>query len=265
MKSLTFIFCFCLCLNLSFSQTTYLTQANLYKENVRQLTVNNDGCVLYSNNEYGDKSFRIAQLDNSGNVVWRKNFNTTQSDNIGDAIVLSNNHHVVTGSTVFNATHGYSLFVSEIDENGNVVWANKYLSNYHVLGVSIVKYGNFYYVLGNIQNTELALLKLDLLGNIVFAKTLKQTGVNLESCKLLTMKNSSDIIIVATRSVAANFQTNLLSMIRCNNGGNIIWSKFYMYTGIVRDVVIDLQNNILYQQLIRRKVPAFLSSIKMAY
>jgi len=163
------------------------------------------GSVVYNLSSNGHRDIFILKLDGNGNFVWAKSMGSSASD-WGYSIAIDNLGNVFTtgwfcytvdfdpGSGVHNLTSigsSYNIFISKLDVNGNFVWAKSIgsINDDRGFSIAIDDSGNVY-TTGCFENTvdfnpgsgvynltsngdyDIYILKLDVNGNFVWAKTM---------------------------------------------------------------------------------------------
>ena len=90
----------------------------------------------------------LIRLDDTGNIIWQKVYNTNEQENARDMIIDEDGGYVICGSTAINSSNGYyDAMIMKTDSSGNL------LSNFLVgiptedeTAVSFLKNGNGNYV-----------------------------------------------------------------------------------------------------------------------
>ncbi|MBC8047954.1 MAG: hypothetical protein H7Y00_14245, partial [Fimbriimonadaceae bacterium] len=142
---------------------------------------------------YGLDDFWIAKLDNSGNLIWEKNYGGTGEDDPRTAIETEDGGFIIAGVSNSNdfdisGTHGnYDSWVIKIDSLGNLLWQKCYggsgndgfstirktLDGNYILGGSSTSIdGDLTEHMGSDGIYDGWLVKIDAVGNLLWQKSL---------------------------------------------------------------------------------------------
>ncbi|MBN8582808.1 MAG: hypothetical protein J0L96_19240, partial [Anaerolineae bacterium] len=228
----------------------------------------------------------VTKLDGNGDFIWAKGFGSTSEEYAGGIEVGESGNVFVTGNFdgtvdfnpdagVFNLTSSfYDIFVSTLDSNGQFLWAAR-------VGGSGIEEGNDIaldsadniYVVGNYQNTvdfnpkgdnfylssngqwDSYVLKLDQLGNFMWARTLGSAGDDFALNIILDSNNNLYIAGDFTNTVDFNPGTgtyNLTSAggydaytVKLKSNGNFVWARSVggSTNDLASGIALDSSNN----------------------
>ena len=124
----------------------------------------------------GRNDLYLIRLDNTGNMVWQKNFGglNNNSDDHGESVILTNDGNIlaVGGSNAFGTE--YQHYIVKTDMDGNLVWEKTVSTNTYESKSKVFEVPNGYIIGGNrgvYPNEEYCALKIDLNGNILWDST----------------------------------------------------------------------------------------------
>ena len=205
----------------------------------------------------------VAKLDNSGNVVWTENFNSTSlesislsfdidSDEVGNTYTTGFFSGTVNFGDISLTSVGISdAFVTKLDNNGNVIWAEQIedagLGVDFGLRVSSDNVGNTY-VTGiknagtetdifdiSVDSTSVEgegfIAKLDSSGNLVWTENFDSTSLSLGSDIATDKVGNSYVVGTFLDDVTLGSQTFLSSgdtdifVTKLDSDGNLEWSQ----------------------------------------
>ena len=249
------------------------------------ITVDFDpGIGVFNLSNLGGQDIFILKLDNGGNFVWAKQFGNSNSVEEGNSIAIDVSGNVYTtgffqgtmdfdpGAGVFNLSATPGAFVSKLDMNGNFVLAKEIssargqtvkldASNNIFIGGHFSGTGDFdpsisVYNLTSFGSNDVFVLKLNSIGNFVFAKQLG--GTSTDEGWGLDLDNAGNIIIAGAFQGTSDFDPgagvfNLISSgsmdcyaCKLSSIGNFVWAKAWGSTGFDRvwSITTDVVNNI---------------------
>jgi hypothetical protein len=145
------------------------------------VTTNDNGSLyvtLYEvTNEIGEYEYywRFIKTDAYGSILWNKSLAKKEYDNMKSIIENPDGSYLTIGRTTY---HGYRVFVTKLDSNGNLLW-NKTLNNTIDPEEGGDDYGfqihnaldGGYIVLAIQKDMKTWLIKIDLSGNMLWNKT----------------------------------------------------------------------------------------------
>ena len=207
----------------------------------------------------GMKDIFITKIDGNGNYIWAKNFGSTATDTGYGVGTLSDGSSIVTGNFIgsvgfdsINLNSGSSrkdVFISKLDNNGNVIWAKRGGSTTHDdTGYAISTLNNGSCIItGEFQgsadfdgvsltssagNKDIFVAKLDNSGTVVWVKKLGSTTKDDTGRGITTLSDGSSIVIGEFQGTANFGGTNLNSegnkdvfITKLDSNGNVVWAN----------------------------------------
>lgn len=164
----------------------------------------------------------IFKIDSTGSILWQKTFEgiggLTKQTKDGGYIVVRDSG---IGGVFFS---GNDIEVLKLDANAGVSWEKMYIGEGNLRVSSIHETTDGGYIFGGIKSNNLFLLKLDSMGDIIWAKT-TTSGVN----NINSMQPTGDRgYIVAGDTTAFNEDFNKdIWVLKLNQNGEVIWQKTY--------------------------------------
>ena len=200
----------------------------------------------------------IAKLDDSGDLVWTENFDSTSlslgrdvaTDAVGNSYVIGTfAGDVNLGNQAFSSSVDTDIFVTQFDTDGNVVWSQKFGSTLSEVstGITLDKAGNAY-ITGEFEGTttfgnttltsngeiDAFVAKLDNSGNIVWAQNFG--GRLFDSGTNITVDEEDNIYVTGSFEDTVSFGETIFT----NNSEN---DEFNVNNGFI--VKLDTDGNIL--------------------
>jgi len=244
---------------------------NIYVTGYFEGTVDFDpGVNILNLTSNGCSDFFILKLDSSGNLIWVKNIGGTgceysyfiTTDNQGNVYTTGsiNSSNIDfdpgVGTYYLSDTEG-EVFIFKLDASGNFLWARN-MGGYGSIifkwgkGICIDNQKNVYLtgVYGGIADfdpgvgifnltskgkNDLFIMKLDISGNFVWAKSIGGTGDDRGNA--ITIDNSDNLYLTGNFSNTVDFDPGPLSfeltsvgasdifVLKLDTQGNFIWSK----------------------------------------
>lgn len=230
------------------------------------------GAGIVNITSLGGYDIFISKIDDAGNFVWAKNIGGSLND-YGLSIVLDEAGNIYStgsfqgtadfdpGLGVVNliSNGGDDIFISKLDSFGNFIWAQNTGGNLNDIGnsISVDRFSNVY-TTGSFQDTvdfdpgvgmfnlsnsgsgssyDLFFLKLDVLGNFVWAKSIGSTSYDSGIC--ITVDSSCNVYSTGFFAGIVDFNPgpgifNLFSsgvgdldifISKLDISGNFVWAK----------------------------------------
>ncbi|MCU0414200.1 MAG: T9SS type A sorting domain-containing protein, partial [Ignavibacteriaceae bacterium] len=180
----------------------------------------------------------IMKTDMIGNVLWAKNFGGIEADEFRKLSITAGGGLVVAGSNASFGVGAKDAQAIKINTNGDVEWAKTYGTLYEDFNSSCIIASDGNYVLsGAVDITgsygiRPTLIKLDTLGNIIWAKY--YSGYIEDWARDVIETSDGGFLITGdTRSFGLGGSQDVY-LIKTNSGGNVEWAK--SYGGIGSDV-----------------------------
>jgi hypothetical protein len=211
-----------------------------------------DGNIPGSNGSY---DFWIVKMDESGTIIWNKNYGGSQSD-IAQSITQTNDGgYIVAGYSNSNdsdvsGNHGViDCWIIKLDISGSLTWQKTfggsrieeaksikqtYDGGYIAVGYSLSNDGDITNHHGSVDTSDIWVLKLDFSGNIEWEKSFG--GTNNESATGIYQTIDSGYVICGSSfsndgDVSVNHGADDFWIIKIDYNGSIQWQKSYGGSG----------------------------------
>jgi hypothetical protein len=225
----------------------------------------------------------IVKLDPNGNFIWAKHLGGDNWCNVRSITVEGNSNLYVTGAfggtvdfdpgpSTFTMTDGGNgnVYISKLDAAGNFVWAKQITGTSGALAMSITFNGvNDIYATGRYSGTQdfdpgmgafnmtstlfwdIFILKLDVSGNFVWAKSLGGTNYDIgidittdASGNVYTTGNFYDTVDFDPGPGTFTLSTSVqdVFVLKLDAAGNFLFAK--NFSGSVKSIALDATNNI---------------------
>ncbi|HNR86597.1 MAG TPA: SBBP repeat-containing protein, partial [Taishania sp.] len=261
---------------------------NIYVTGAFQATVDFDpGIGTFNLSAVGTWDVFVLKLNTVGDFVWAKSFGGTSNDE-GRKIAVDGSGNIYTtgfysSTTDFNPNAGTfnitsqgsaDVFISKLDASGNFVWAKSIggTSADHGYGLTLDALGNVLitgrfnnsvdfdpgagvYNLSSQGNADVFILKLDALGDFVWAKTLGGTAADYGQS--ITVDINNNIYITGYFNGTVDFDPgvgvkNISSLggtdvfiLKLDANGNFVWAKSIGGTGadVGNAIAVNVSND----------------------
>jgi hypothetical protein len=197
----------------------------------------------------GESDIFLAKFDFSGNCIWLKSIGSVTFDSPGVVSMDSSGSIYWTGEldgvgTIDTTTVTPGTFLAKLDSNGNVIWIRREIINGNASELSITNSNIFISgyttnisstidtaVLLSSNNIDVFISKLDLLGNVIWAK---RFGGNLDDFPAnFELDLSQNIYLTGTfkdslkigNTIITNNGKNDMFFTKLDNNGGLIWVK----------------------------------------
>lgn len=215
----------------------------------------------------GDYDIFVCKLDAAGNFLWAKRIGNSNGDYSWDLVldVMSNvyvtgqffgtvDFNPGAGTSNMTSAGGYDFFILKLDATGNFVWSKTLggLSPDVAYAVAVDASGNVFatggyngtvdfdpgatiFNLSSAGSEDVFVLKLDALGNFVWAKSFG--GSNFDSANSITVDALGNVYTIGTFEVTADFDPNAgianltsagvydVFICKLNSVGNFLWAE----------------------------------------
>jgi hypothetical protein len=202
-------------------------------------TSNGNSCFVSSKKNLSGtiSSGTVTKIDSLGNVLWSRNISAVNggSTNAFDIADLGNGDVLIAGYT--NAFSGSTCaLLTKINMFGDTLWVRAYCDfQFQVSGTSsvfdksIIKvtFDGGILIAGNTgssNNADLYIIKVDALGNLLWAKSYGAAGHEFYYDALPTADNGCIISGYSNSFSGAAFESYLLKI---DSVGNLLWSKVF--------------------------------------
>ena len=214
----------------------------------------------------------IAKIDNSGNLIWTENFDSTSFSGGQDIVTDQTSNSYVIGTFLDDVTLGSQtllssgdtdIFVTQLDSDGNVEWSQKFGSTLSDTGnaISLDSAGNIY-ITGGFEDSvtfgdttltsngerDAFVAKLDNSGEILWAQNLG--GTSADSGANITVDEQDNIYVTGSFEDTVTFgDTTLTSssendsfIVKFDTDGNILEAEQLDYS--LFDIAAGNEGNI---------------------
>jgi gliding motility-associated-like protein len=178
----------------------------------------------------------------SGIVLWRKNFDTSNSGGIAPSLVvtkmipLENGNFLSVMCDLFTflrlqGTVSKGACIAEISgSNGDILWIQTLADLDNPVALYDVQQEDDGYIVAGSQDINLTLAKIGLTGQLVWQRTYSYSNqLALSTLRNIDIDAEGNIYAVNAISslVSPEVGTNFLSVIKFEESGSIVWSKEY--------------------------------------
>jgi hypothetical protein len=162
-------------------------------------------------------------------VKFAKTYGGTNGDWANSVQQTSDGGYIVAGYTNSFGAGDWDLFLIKTDANGNIQWAKTYGGTYGDGASSVQQTLDGGYIVAgwthySTVDFDLFLIKTDVNGNIIWAKTYGGTGWDLARS---VQQTSDGGYIVAGSTYSFSAGLNDIFLIKTDANGNISWAKTY--------------------------------------
>jgi len=225
------------------------------------------GDGVYNLTAFGDRDAFIEKMDADGNFMWVKQIGGTDSDYVRNSCLDNDGNIFITGSFkgisdmdpgdddyYFTSLGGEDMFVLELDEDGNFVWAGHMGGplDDHATSISIAPSGNIYiagYFLGmaDFDPSDTAEYYLQATGQAIFVEKLNinkqfiwagmMGGSGFDYCQNMCLDDDENVYTIGMFGGTADFDpgdgTEYLNAVgdrdifvsNLNSDGEYVWAK----------------------------------------
>ncbi|MFN6538699.1 MAG: SBBP repeat-containing protein, partial [Nostoc sp. EkiNYC01] len=211
------------------------------------------GNTTLTSTSFGYSDVFVAKLDSNKNVLWAEKLGGTLTDfGLGITVDRAGNSYATGyfsgtatfGSTTLTSTGNEDGFITKLDSNGNVLWAQKLGSTSSGSGIGITTdaIGNIYATgalnanldINNstsLSTSDTFIRKLDRNGNILWTKNLG--GISPDSGFGITNDKDGNTYVSGFFSGTATFDNITLTSVgnndafitKLDSSGNFLWAK----------------------------------------
>lgn len=202
----------------------------------------------------------VAKLDTNGNVLWAENFNSTSLESISlgfgiDSDEVGNTYTtgifagtVDFGDTSLTSVDISDVFITKLDSNGNVIWAEQLgdtgvgmdfavsiktdnLSNTYITGIKDTDTETDIFADPTSIDGEAFIAKIDSTGNLVWTQDFDSTSssygqdiVTDEVSNNYVIGNFSGDVNLGNQTLSSSGDTDIF-VTKLNSDGNVEWSQ----------------------------------------
>lgn len=207
----------------------------------------------------GDSDYWVAKLTSNGDIIWQNSFGGSGMDHARSVIQTSDGGFIIFGISISNDGDitnnkgGIDYWIVKLDANGILIWEKSFGGSSYDYGTEIQETNDGGFILcgysnsnngdvtGNHGNYDYWIVKLNILGEIVWQKSLGGSLID----QALSIKQTMDdgyIIAGATRSSNGDATFNNGSddcwIVKLDSSGNLIWQK--SFGGYGQDFAYDI-------------------------
>ncbi len=223
-------------------------------------TESDDGDFTNSGH-HGYEDFALVKVNNSGNVVWAKQYGGSNDEEAYAMVPYDNGFYVIghTKSTDGQVTNNHGnadIWVVKTDLNGNFLWGKTFGGsgfdkadaaiktfdgNILIVGVTYSNDGN---ITGYHNNGDICAIKIDTAGNLLWEKTIGGEYYD-EGFSVKQLPDSTFIIVGTSMSndgdIPQNFGKRDYIAVRLSNNGQIL--NIQNFGGSNTDVATDVMSD----------------------
>ncbi|MFS0518943.1 beta strand repeat-containing protein [Nostoc sp. UIC 10607] len=201
------------------------------------------GNTTLTSTGFGYSDAFIAKFDSNNNILWAQKLGGTLTDvGLGITVDEAGNSYATGffsgiatfGSTTLTSTGNEDAFITKLDSNGNVLWAQKLggTESDSGLGITTDAIGNIYATGAlNANSSDTFIHKLDQNGNILWTKNLGGTSPD-SGFGITNDKDGNTYVSGFFRGTATFGSTTLTSagnedafITKLDSSGNFLWAK----------------------------------------
>lgn len=190
---------------------------SLEREESRAMQITDSGeFVILSTFVWPIADIAIMKTDNSGGVIWQKQYQSVYDDGGAYIAKTYDGGFVVTGHRYL-----FGILLWKIDSNGDTIWTKPMIQGENEIGYSVVQHSDGGYLVAGISNNARVLVvKFDSLGIKQWAKLFGDWYGSAHSI----IKTADNNYVVAGYMGATPYN---LYLIKIDEVGNLIWEKTY--------------------------------------
>ena len=211
---------------------------NSKSDNVDKIIINQNYIYLIGSKNFGTDSCKglVIKTDMSGNNIWSKQFQSTQSAYLKDGVFINDSSIFLVGTIKSLLDTTKDVYLLKIDTAGKTLWSKSIGFEGSDFGISIEKTApHTFFVMGNTARldgyNEILLVKLNNDTNVIWSKLyditdspfLTQYGFN------MIRDNGNKLVICGTSryNISIYYQTAMPIAIKLDTNGNKIFSCAY--------------------------------------
>ncbi len=232
-----------------------LNGAGDFNDQINSIALDNQGNAYlagYSVNIGTDRDYLIMKVNNTGTVVWSREFSAPGNgpDEAKKVLIHPNGNIIVTGYGN-NKAVGNDFWTMALNPSGDTLWTNLHNSSATNLydeanDMAIDGNGNIF-VVGDsdndptmVTNHDYMIVKLSAAGAFLWEKKKNGSGNAEDRCLGVDIDSNNDIYVTGRSSNGAD--DDYLTM-KYNNAGTLVWSDVVDNGGTDRAVDIEVGSN----------------------
>lgn len=230
----------------SFDYANAIDQTNDGGYIVAGYSQSNDGNV---SGNHGNYDYWVAKLDDTGNIEWQKSLGGSKDDKAQSIHSTNDGGYIVAGYSESNdgdvsGNHGYyDYWVVKLDHFGNIEWQKSLGGTFFDFASSVQITGDDGYIVagqsqskdinvpdhhGMVEFKDAWIVKLDLLGNIVWQKSIGGSSNDFAN-SIQTTSDGGYVFAGFSQSndgdVSGNQGYDDFWIVKLDHGGNMEWQK----------------------------------------
>lgn len=171
----------------------------------------------------------LIKTDNSGNLIWEKQFGGAGIEHGNSVVETSDGGYMITG---FSARSGRSaeIYVIKTDHGGNLVFEKTLGGVGYDYGSEMIKSSNGNYIIAGYTSSsgaglsDIYLMEIDNSGNLVWENTIGGTGHD-RAESVIETADSGYVLIGYTESSGEGLRD--VFIIKVDRSGNLVWEKTF--------------------------------------
>lgn len=195
--------------------------------------------------------YYTIKYDKNGKMLWRNYWRPAETE-LGRAVGTDSEDNVIVLGVATNAKDerawdDYTFYAFKYDENGNVLWQNKYGTSYdrsEPFSVAVDSKDNIFLIgfASNNHDNDFYVVKVDKNGKVIWDKTYNKYKSDIAYDAVIDPEDNIYITGVTSNS---NINEEFYA-IKIDNDGKLIWEKVYDKTSndISRGITLDSENSI---------------------
>jgi hypothetical protein len=198
-----------------------------------------------------NRDFTLSKLDGYGNLLWTKNFGTSQDETSARMIYDGNKSLFICGQIYDTSLYTTSAMLMSVDTSGNQEWVQYYSvlnTSESFSGLCLANDGGIF--VSGFQSDSLTsgnnflLMKTNALGNVMWSETFGDPNNNEVSDAVLQLPNG-DLLLSGDRQM--NSSTYNAWLIKTDSAGSYLWDlvSTNIHNGGCKNILVDDNNNIL--------------------
>ncbi|MEO0247985.1 MAG: hypothetical protein ABIN58_00295 [candidate division WOR-3 bacterium] len=188
----------------------------------------------------GHKDMLILRLDTVWKLIWARTFGGAGADYAYSVIQAKDWGFAISGATTSFGAGNYDVLVLKVDSLGNILWARTIGGKGPDYANSVIQTqdGGFALAGGTASfgagDADFFLIKLDSLGNLVWAKTFGDTSGNYAESVIQTADGG--FVLAGWTWVSDSTRYDIL-IVRTDTAGNLLWARTFGGTDYARSMI----------------------------
>lgn len=212
-------------------QKTFGSYGNDIGHDIIKTSDGNYMIVATSNSQdYNDKDANLIKIDPSGTVLWSKYYGG-QADDHGNSIKqTSDGGYIMIGTTFSYGAPGGDAYLVKLNSSGDTTWTKRFGGAHYDEGVyvTIASDGGYVFLVRDSSHAgkdiDISMIKTDASGNL---KWNKLYGGDKKDTPKMIQKTMDGGYIIGGHSRSFGWINPDMWILKCNAGGDTIWSRHY--------------------------------------